>query len=106
MTKVRGVHGVKESETYLVNIALPDRVVFTGLRVTRGNFEGGDILIGMDIINQGDFAVTNHKGTTKFTYRIPSQGHIDFVEEIRGASEAATPRPSRAERRRQNRKRK
>lgn len=47
MAKVRGVHGgVIESPTYLVNIVLPDRVIFTGVRVTKGDFTGGDILIG------------------------------------------------------------
>ncbi len=35
----------------------------------------------MDIISQGDFAVTNHGGTTKFSFRIPSQKHIDFYEQ-------------------------
>ena len=103
MTKVRGVHGVSQSETYLVNIVLPDNVVFSGVRVTKGTFTGGDILIGMDIINRGDFTVTNHNGITKFSYRIPSQGHIDFVEEIRKAR--AKPQ-TRAERRRAQRERK
>ena len=100
MTKVQGVHSVEESETYLVNIALPGKVVFTGMRVTKGKFTGGDILIGMDIINQGDFAVTNQGGATKFSFRVPSQVHIDFVEEINKANEALRPLDSRAERRR------
>ena len=45
-----------------------------GLR--QGNF---DVLIGMDIIGSGDFAITNHKGKTVFSFRIPSIGRIDFV---------------------------
>ena len=40
---------------------------------------GTDVLIGMDVINNGDFAVSNHGGVTKFSFRLPSQGHIDFV---------------------------
>jgi len=35
----------------------------------------------MDIISQGDFTVTNYGGTTKFSFRIPSQKHIDFFEQ-------------------------
>ena len=39
------------------------------------------MLIGMDIINLGDFAITNKNGNTKFTFEIPSSRDIDFVKE-------------------------
>jgi len=95
IAQVQGVHGgPTQSETYLVNIALPQNLVVTSVRVTRGSFAGGDILIGMDIITQGDFAVTNHNGLTKFSFRTPSMDHIDFVPGMN------VPPPSRAERRR------
>jgi len=81
MTQVHGVHGVSASETFLVNIFLPNKVAFSGVRVTKGDILDADILIGMDVINQGDFAVTNHNGITKFSFRIPSKLHIDFVQE-------------------------
>ena len=81
MAKVHGVSGESFAEKYLVNIRLPNQVMFAGARVTKGDLFGADILIGMDIINQGDFAVTNLGGVTKFSFRIPSQVHIDFVEE-------------------------
>lgn len=102
IAQVHGVHGVSQSETYLINIALPDKVVFAGIRATKGSFTGGDILIGMDIMNQGDFAVTNHNGITKFSFRVPSQGHIDFVPEIKQAAQAQP--LTRAERRRRDKK--
>ncbi len=100
MAKVRGVHGAKKSETYLVNIALPHKVVVAGVRVTKGNIPGADILVGMDIINRGDFAVTNHNGITKFSFRTPSQEHIDFVPEINRAIKAQAQPQGRAARRR------
>jgi hypothetical protein len=79
ITQVHGVHGPAQSETYLVNIGLPNAVLFPGVRVTRGELvSGADMLIGMDIINRGDFAVTNYGGLTKFSFRVPSQEHIDF----------------------------
>jgi hypothetical protein len=81
MAQVHGVGGATTEEVFLVNIYLPGNVGFAGMRVTRGRFIGADILIGMDIINQGDFSVTNHGGITKFSYRIPSQKHIDFYEQ-------------------------
>ena len=43
--------------------------------------QGADILIGMDIIGVGDFAVTNRDGKTKFSFRLPSRADIDFVVE-------------------------
>ncbi len=83
MTKVDHVDGSSQAETYLVNIWLPNKVAFSGVRVTKGTLTGhANILIGMDIISKGDFAVTNFNGITKFSFRFPSVGHIDFVEEI------------------------
>ena len=82
ITRVDHVDGSSQSETYLVNIGLPNRVAFVGVRATKGKLTGGaNILIGMNIINQGDFAVTNYTGLTKFSFRIPSMAHIDFVRE-------------------------
>jgi hypothetical protein len=53
--------------------------MFTSITVTRGVLLGADILIGMDIMNQGDFAVTNLNGITRFSFRIPSMAAIDFT---------------------------
>ncbi|MCH7956663.1 MAG: hypothetical protein IIB63_03820, partial [Proteobacteria bacterium] len=69
-----------QAETYLVNIGLPNSVLFYGVRVTKGTLSSGaNLLIGMNIITKGDFAVSNFNGVTKFTFRVPSTGHIDFV---------------------------
>jgi len=81
MSQVHGVHGEQQRETHLVNIYLPNNMVVGGIRVTSGELIGADVLIGMDVINLGDFAVTNFKGQTKFTFRFPSKAHIDFVQE-------------------------
>lgn len=80
-TKVTHVGGEEIVDTYLVNIGLPNHVVFYGERVTKGKLGDIDMLIGMNIINQGDFAVTNPNGLTKFTFRVPSTADIDFVQE-------------------------
>ena len=102
IAQVTGVLGVEQAETYLVNIALPDMVLVPVIRVIKGDLSGGDILIGMDIINRGDFAVSNFNGITKFSFRIPSQGHIEFVPDIKQATQAQP--ASRAERRLQAKK--
>jgi hypothetical protein len=40
--------------------------------------EDFDVLVGMDIINQGDFAVPNFDRKTTFTFRVPSISETDF----------------------------
>jgi hypothetical protein len=69
----------KMSETFLVSVFLPNRVAFPSVKVTVGQLIDCDILIGMDIIGQGDFAVTNYNGKTAFSFRLPSREEIDFV---------------------------
>jgi len=80
-TKTHGVGGVHDTEVYLINIVLPNKVIFPGLQVIRGDLMV-DVLIGMDIIGAGDFAVTNAAGKTVFSYRYPSSEHIDFVQQL------------------------
>jgi len=83
MTLVSGVGGDEMAEVYLVNIYLPNKVLFPHIRVTKGKLRDADMLIGMDIMNQGDFAVTNRGGITKFSFRVPSEADIDFVQQHR-----------------------
>ncbi len=64
-----------------MNLYLPNQFAVGGVRVTKGDLIGAQMLIGMDIINRGDFAVTNEGGITKFCFRVPSEGGIDFVAE-------------------------
>lgn len=82
MTSVHGVAGVSTCETYLVAIGLPNHVVFPNIKVTKGILSGGiGVLIGMDIIGGGDFSVTNKDSKTVFSFRFPSQTHVDFVQQ-------------------------
>ncbi len=82
MVQTHGVHGTELSEVYLVNIRLPQGVAFMHIQVTKGKLFGeANVLIGMDIITSGDFSITNKGGVTIFSFRIPSQTHVDFVKE-------------------------
>ncbi len=100
MAKVTGVNDERLAETFLVNIGLPNNVIFSSIRVSKGNLPGADVLIGMDIIGRGDFSVTNAGGITKFSYRTPSIEHIDYYEQVEKIRKQAKTSPSRAERRR------
>ncbi len=82
MAVVKTANGEHNCEVYLVNIGLPNRVAFTNWRVTKQELPPNtDVLIGMDIIGAGDFAVTHKDKKTVFSFRYPSSARIDFVEE-------------------------
>lgn len=100
MAEVHGVHGKKLAEIYLVSIALPNMVGFPSVRVTKGDMRGADVLIGMDVIGQGDFSVTNSGGITTFSYRTPGIEHIDYVKLANKINTDAKTPTTRAERRR------
>lgn len=80
---VRTPSGSAVMDTYIVDILLPNNVRIEGLEVTESEIgaQGIGALIGMDIISQGDFAVSNFGGKTIFTFRHPSQGKIDFARD-------------------------
>lgn len=81
MTNVNTASGVTTSSVYLVNFKLRNNVGIAGVRVTEGILSDDiNVLTGMDIINFGDFAITNHNRKTTFTFRIPSLQIIDFVK--------------------------
>jgi predicted aspartyl protease len=78
-TEAHGVQGKHITDVFLVTIALPNGIAFTSVRVTLGVLVGGvDVLIGMDMITQGDFAITHHNGKSCFSFRYPSMEKIDF----------------------------
>jgi predicted aspartyl protease len=67
------------SNVYSVNLYLPNQVVINKMPVSEGIPNNCDMLIGMDVITKGDFAVTNYKGHTVFSFRMPSMDKIDFL---------------------------
>ena len=73
-------NGRSKVDTYSINILLPNNVDFRALKVTEGVLNNIDVLIGMDIISKGDFAVTTSQGKTKFSFQIPSTHKIDFAK--------------------------
>ena len=86
IVKVFHADGECLQPVYLVNVMLPHKVGFQYIRVTEGKLNGFDVLIGMDIISQGDFVITNSNKNTTFSFRTPSCECIDFVEETNKAS--------------------
>jgi hypothetical protein len=73
--------GGNSVDTYKVCIFLPNKVYFHIEQAIVGNLTGADVLIGMNIISRGDFAITAFKGKTKFSFQVPSTHDIDFRKE-------------------------
>ncbi|MDR1160157.1 MAG: SEC-C domain-containing protein [Syntrophomonadaceae bacterium] len=72
--------GEMDCDQFYVNLFLPNHVEIKRVRVTQAVPHNCDVLVGMDIIGMGDFAVSNYNGKTMFSFRIPSLGSIDFVK--------------------------
>jgi len=71
--------GTRKAGLYRLSIVLPNGLQSPPMNVLDGVLYGFDVLIGMDIISQGDFAVTHSDGKTTFTFRLPSFEKLDFV---------------------------
>jgi predicted aspartyl protease len=80
IVEVHGISGRVRVNQYLINVWLPNKVIIPNIKATVAELKDIDVLIGMDIINRGDFAVTNVNNKTVFSYRYPSVERIDFVK--------------------------
>ncbi|GHT60988.1 hypothetical protein FACS1894109_19200 [Spirochaetia bacterium] len=73
-------HGSKPSDVYILDILMPDGVLVKNVLaaeiVPSGEF---DMIIGMNIISLGDFAISNDNGKTVMSFRLPTSDiPIDF----------------------------
>jgi hypothetical protein len=73
-------HGSKPSDVYILDILMPDGIlvknVIAAEIIPSGAF---DMIIGMNIISLGDFAISNENGKTVMSFRLPSSNlPIDF----------------------------
>jgi hypothetical protein len=80
MVKAHTPSGVGIMNKYMINLILNNEVRFVNLSVMDSEIgnQGIDVLIGMDIISLGDFAISNFEGKTQFSFRIPSQRHVEY----------------------------
>lgn len=80
LANVTHVNGTTQANVYLIDIFLPNLVIVPAVRVTEcddgvGNF---GVIIGMEVITSGDFAITNVGNKTTVSFRIPSIQTIDY----------------------------
>lgn len=81
VTDVHNAGETYQSQYYPIAVKLPNNTNVHFLRATLAKTHGFDILIGMQIISKGDFAVTNYEGQMCMTFRIPSIKRENFVAE-------------------------
>ena len=73
-----GIGGDQESDTYLVHIGLPNGQLKRYVNAYCADLDDYDMLIGMDIITETDFLITNADGKTTFQFRTPSEGRVEL----------------------------
>lgn len=81
LVHVQTAGGVFVQNQYTIDIHLPNGVLIEGIIATQLDGVVGansDVLIGMDVITLGDFAITNYQGNTCMSFRVPSCEKIDF----------------------------
>jgi hypothetical protein len=81
--QVAGFGGIHAVNIDIIDVLLPNQVMIPNVRaaefIDNGRF---DVIIGMDIITLGDFAITNHGGLSVISFRIPpGETHTDYVTE-------------------------
>lgn len=80
--QVYHANGSERVNSYKVNIILPNNIMVQMVNVTEGDLNGAQVLIGMDIISLGDFALTHRNNGTVFSFQVPSTHEYDFVKQI------------------------
>lgn len=82
-TSIDSIHGEALASFYMVSLNLPNLLFLSKVRVTEcANNDVFGVIIGMDSISQGDFAITNVNGVSTFSFCVPGIETIDYVERI------------------------
>ena len=70
--------GIDVKDTFLVHIGLPTGDIITNIMAMEFDTDEYDVVIGMDVICNGDLAITNKDDKTTFSFKIPSEQEIVF----------------------------
>jgi len=78
-TEVLGVDGLCISDIYLASVGLPNHVAIPEIELLGCNDSlDYSMLIGMDIINKGDFLINTFNGRTTFSFQMPAIQPLDL----------------------------
>ena len=76
-SSVMGIGGDEEVDVFCIHVGLPNGYLYEDLIVYCSEIDDYDILIGMDLISQSDFFLTNIKGDNIFAFQYPATGKIE-----------------------------
>jgi hypothetical protein len=78
---VHGINSSQAADVVLASIGFSNGLFLADRRFSVSKIPGTDVLIGMDIIMMGDFAISNGGGATQFSFAIPPfKDKISFEE--------------------------
>lgn len=80
MQRIQTPSGTAIVNQYKMHIILNKEIIIQDISVIDSEIgsQNIDILMGMDIITLGDFGISNFDGKTQFSFRLPSQEHVDY----------------------------
>jgi predicted aspartyl protease len=78
-TTTSGAHGESLSDLVIITLEIPEQGVYENLLAAVCPFNTDpnsdvNMLVGMDVISQGDFVLSNGNGYTLFTFATPPAG--------------------------------
>ena len=88
--EISTANDVRQANSYFLSVQLANNAIIPYLRVSDCKLKGIDMLLGMDVINRGDFHISNCNGKTVFTFKMPSTDEKDYVRDIKLARACAT----------------
>lgn len=78
-TIISTANGEFETNVYIVDLWLPNRVMVTDIAVVEADMNSTQLLIGMDVISLGDFTISSYQNKTTLSFRMPSKEKTDYV---------------------------
>lgn len=81
IVKNRHAGGISEVSVYYIDLLLPNNITIPQVRVSECADQAGrfDIIVGMDIISLGDFAITGQGERRMVSFCMPSTLVVDYV---------------------------
>ena len=81
-TTIHTANGPCSVPVFYINIKFNENLSIDGIAVTGANLVGIDMLLGMDIINRGQFTISNNNEGTTISFLSPSDVTTDYVDDL------------------------
>jgi hypothetical protein len=84
---VQGVNSLMQVPVAFISLTLPNGIRASNIRATVSEIQRVDMLIGMDLIQLGDFSTSNFEQKTVFAFAVPPfKNRTDLYEKAIAAS--------------------